>query len=359
MKYVGIDYHKRYSTVCILNEAGDIVYEGRIDGNRQSQFRALFQKVGGPVRVVYECGLNWGYLYDLLSELDEVESVKLAHAAQVRIIAEAQIKTDKIDARKLAWLLRADLVPCVHVPDAETRSRKDVIRQRIYWVRTRTRIRNRIHRIVERQRNLNLPQVSDLFGKKGRAALNKARLKEPDALLLRQNLEMLEDLDRLVREDEALMKADGRQDRAYELLQSIPGVGLTIGSILATEIDGIERFRSAEKLCAYAGLVPSTYSSGGTTRHGRMLCGCNKWLKWGFIEAAWVAVGCSSYFGGLYRAHRARGKKANTAITIVARRMCRIVWQLLNEDRLYERREFEGFAPGRPQLGLTKSSRVA
>jgi hypothetical protein len=71
-----------------------------------------------------------------------------------------------------------------------------------------------------------------------------------------------------------------------------------------------------------------------------MMGQCNKWLKWAFIEAAWIAVGCSSYFGGFYRYHRSRGKQANTAITIVARRMCRIVYQLLTEDRFYEERTF-------------------
>jgi hypothetical protein len=63
-------------------------------------------------------------------------------------------------------------------------------------------------------------------------------------------------------------------------------------------------------------------------------------VKWAYIEAAWVAIGCSAYFGGLYRHHRVRGKKANTAITIVARRMCRIVYRLLNENRLYQERNY-------------------
>jgi len=67
---------------------------------------------------------------------------------------------------------------------------------------------------------------------------------------------------------------------------------------------------------------------------------CNRWLKWAYVEAAWVAVGCSSYFGGLYRQQRARGKQANTAITIVARRMCHIAYQLLTEDRVYEERPY-------------------
>jgi hypothetical protein len=104
---------------------------------------------------------------------------------------------------------------------------------------------------------------------------------------------------------------------------------------VVSEIDDIGRFASAQKLCGYAGLCPSTSSSGGRTFQGRLMTRCNKWLRWGFVEAAWVAVGCSPYFGSLYRSKRAMGKKANTAILATARRMARITWQLLTQERTY------------------------
>ncbi|MDI6775441.1 MAG: transposase [Verrucomicrobiota bacterium] len=178
-----------------------------------------------------------------------MKSITLANACKVRLIAEAQIKTDKIDARKLALLLRMEVVPSCHIPN-----------------------------------------------------------------------------------------------RAAEILSSIPGIGLIIASIMAAETDGIGRFPSPERYTDYSGLSPTTHSSGGHTHNGRMTWMCNKWLKWAFIEAAWVAVGSCAYFGGMYRQHRQRGKKANTAITIVARRMCRIVYRLLKEDRFYEERTFSPVA---------------
>ena len=98
---------------------------------------------------------------------------------------------------------------------------------------------------------------------------------------------------------------------------------MTLGAVIAWEIDRIQRFPKAEKLCAYAA-CPTTYSSGKMSQ-GRLLTHCNKWLRWALVEASWVAIGCSPYFGALYKRQRARGKKANTAIMIVARRMCRII----------------------------------
>lgn len=89
--------------------------------------------------------------------------------------------------------------------------------------------------------------------------------------------------------------------------------------MIAQEIDTIKRFSTAGKLCAYAGLVPTTYASGGKIAHGRMLPFCNRWLKWAFVEAAWVAVGCPDYFGTLYRKQRARGKMPWKNLIPVAR----------------------------------------
>lgn len=340
MHYAGIDYHKRYSFVSIQDDAGKIVLERQVEHNNPFLFEEVFRAVPGPAAVVYEAGLNWTWLYEVLEQIENVDSITLADAYKVRLIAEAQIKTDKIDARKLALLLRLGVVPSCHIPNRQTRDRKEVLRQRAYWVRQRTGLRNRVHRLIGRQHDLAMPQVSDIFGKKGKEALNKAVLPEPDSMLLKQDLVVLNQLDAVIKADEENIKAQGKPDRAVEILSSIPGVGLIIASVMATETDGIERFLSPERYTGYAGLSPTTHSSGGHTYNGRMMWRCNKWLKWAFIEAAWVAVGCSAYFGGMYRHHRQRGKKANTAITIVARRMCRIAYQLLKEQREYEERSF-------------------
>jgi len=121
-----------------------------------------------------------------------------------------------------------------------------------------------------------------------------------------------------------------------KLLMSVPGIGRILASVIGAEIDGIERFVSKKKFVAYCGLAPVNKGSAGVVYQGRMIVTCNKWLKWAFIEAAWVAVGCDGGFGSQYRRHRERGKKANTAITIVAQRMAKICWEILTDRREYE-----------------------
>lgn len=336
MNYVGIDIHKRYSVLCAQDERGRTLREARIEGNQADGFVRFFQDLGGPSKAVLEACWNWGLTHDLIEEIEQVEEIVLAHPLKTRLIADAQIKTDRLDARALGTLLRGNLVARAHIPSPLTRSRKNLLRQRLYWARLRTTVRNRLHALLDRQRDLQLPQCSDLFGVRGRGFLRRLELPEPDGTLLREQLALHDLIVQQMRSQEKRIASEFASDRMTQWLRSIPGVGATLGPVIAAEIDDISRFHSPEKLCAYAGLVPSTHASGGRIYHGRLLPSCNKWLRWALTEASWVAIGCSPYFGAFYRQHRERGKKANTAITIVARRMCRIIWQLLREEREFE-----------------------
>ena len=259
----------------------------------------------------------------------------LSHLAKNRIIADAQIKNDRVDAKALATLLRGDFVARVHVPSRDVRQRKNVVRQRLWLARIRTMIRNRIHCVIDRHPLLERPAVKDIFSNQGKAWMKRAPLPPADRTLLDDDLAIHALLQTQVDALEKIIVADNAANPLAERLQTLPGVGKILAPVLALEIDQIARFPTADKLCAYAGLVPTTHASGGKIAHGRMLPFCNRWLKWAFIEAAWVAVGCSDYFGTFYRKQRLRGKGANDAITIVARRMAIIAWKMLAHQRDY------------------------
>jgi transposase len=334
MRYVGIDYHKRYSVLCATDERGQELKQRRINGNSASGFGQFFSELGEQSKVVMEACWNWGWLYDLLGEIDLVDEVVLAHPYKTRLIAEAQIKTDRIDAQTLAKLLRGDLIAQSHAPSAATRRRKHLLRQRLFWVRLRTMLRNRMHAILDRQHGLERPQLKNFFSRRGQNWLDAVQLPcSEDQPLLEQDLEVAKVLEDKIKQ---LDRAIGQSQSAEEkLLESIPGIGPLFSSVIATEIDGIVRFHSASKLAAYAGVVPTTHASGGRVFHGRLLWQCNKWLRWALIEASWSAIQFSGYFGAIYRGARARGKNKNIAITMVAHRMVKIIWLLLTQKRPY------------------------
>jgi Transposase and inactivated derivatives len=332
--FIGIDYHKRYSVYCVVDVRGEVLERGRIEHVDPGAFAALVKRWAG-CRVVFEASMNWHWLYEILEKELAPADIMLANPYKTRIIAEAQVKTDKVDAMILAQLLRGNLISSVHIGSKENRQRKEVLRQRAFFVRQRTMLRNRIHRLLGGQHEVKLPQCSDLFGKKGVGFLEALELPAPAGLLLRQQLDMLRNLQVRIREDEKVLEAMLVHTPALERVRSLPGMGLILAAVVVSEIDDIGRFPSAQKLCGYAGLCPSTSSSGGKTFNGKLMTHCNKWLRWGFVEAAWVAVGCSAYFGDFYKSKRTLGKKPNTAILATARRMARIAWQLLTEQRTY------------------------
>jgi transposase len=336
--FIGLDYHKNYSVYCVIDVSGKELHRGRILHATTARDEEGFHELVArwpKARIAFEATMNWQWLHEILEELMAPEDIVVTDAFRTRLIADAQVKNDRIDAAVLAQLLRVGLLAPIHIPARRSRENKALLRQRSFFVVQRTRVRNRIHRLLGAQHEVSLPQCSDLFGTRGLGFLEKLTLPEPDGLLLKQQLEVLKALQLRIRESDAVLKARLKDDPARELIQSIPGMGDILAAVVVNEIDDIKRFASAQKLCGYAGLCPTTHSSGGKTHHGKLFYRCNKWLRWAFVEAAWVAVGCSPYFGEIYKAKRARGKMANTAIVATARRMARIAYQLLTEERTY------------------------
>src|SRR6266576_1956245 len=98
MNYVGVDIHKKYSVLCAVDERGRKLREARIEGNSGCGFAQFFASLEGPSKAVVEACWNWGLVHDELEEIEQVEEVVLAHPYKTRLIADAQIKTDRLDA---------------------------------------------------------------------------------------------------------------------------------------------------------------------------------------------------------------------------------------------------------------------
>jgi transposase len=349
MNYVGIDYHKRYSHVTAVNEEGRVMRSNRLENN-PILFEGFFKSLEGPSEAVLEASRTWGVMYDLLEAIDGVESVHLAHSQKVRAIAEAKIKTDKIDSGILAQLLRADLIPAAYIPGKQTRCYKEMIRQRVFLVRMRTRLKNRIHVLLDRL-HIALPSVSDMFGKRGTAYLRKLNLTGVDGEILREDLDLLEVFNCLIKEAEKEIAKLMEEDPRVKLLRTVPGLGPILAAVVALEIDRIERFNLPPKLASYAGLVPSTYASGGKIFHGKLIPMTNKWLRWALVEAAWGSLRTSPYCRTYFERHKTQ-KGPHTAAIALARRLIEIIWHVLTENRPYEER------PAR-SLGMKKPAPVA
>ncbi|MBT9145117.1 MAG: hypothetical protein DDT42_00987 [candidate division WS2 bacterium] len=335
MKYIGIDLHKQYLISTMMDIEGNILRKDRVATDRLS-VRRYFQSLGPPgeLKAVLEAGFNWTYLYDELTSL--VGEVKLAHPLKTRLIAEARIKTDSLDSEALAHLLRTDFLVLAYAPDSQAREKKNLLRYRASLIQLRVSLKNKIHAILNRN-HIEDPlfnRQSDKFGKTGKSLLRSFTLKGIDTRMVNNYLDLIEGLENKLKEVDKEIKEIVLTDEICQLLSTIPGIGNLLSLLLRYEIDDIARFPSAKKLCSYAGLVPSTHSTGGKTFQGRITKNGNKWLRWGMTEAAQQAfiydAGLASFY---YRIKRREGSKR--ARVALARKLLEIVYCVWKERRPY------------------------
>lgn len=331
--YVGVDFHKSTSYLTILDQFGQVEKQGRISNSKEALEKFLVPYQGASA--VLEAGRNWTLMYDWLEKL--TDKVSLAHPLKVKAIASAKIKTDKIDSKVLANLLRADLIPMAYVPSLDARSAREILRQRMFFVKLSVMTKNRLRTIIDRHPDLPAPAAKNIFAAANRNWFDNLPIPEREQTIINQDLALLGALKLRISESDNLVKSLLESQPKARLLKTIPGLGQFFAVLVAYEVDDINRFDNAKKLAAYAGLVPSTYASGPKTRHGHITKQGNKYLRWAFVEAVWPAIASSPDLKHYYlRIKQKHG--ANSAKVATARRLLSIAYHVLREQRAYQDR---------------------
>lgn len=336
MKYMGIDHHSQYFIAVVADDKGKELRKDKVSMDRNSIKHYFNQFAGEDLAVAMEASYGWSYFYDEVKTL--VKEIKMAHPLKTRAIAEARIKTDTLDAGTLAHLLRSDLIVEAYAPDRTTRGKKNLLRYRSALVKTRTMLKNRVHALLSAHHieDRQFRDLTDKFGKQGREHMEKLPLQGYDKTILSEYLLVIDTLDGKIKAAEKLIRGEFRRDEVCRLLETLPGVGTILAVTIRYEIDDIGRFISAQKLCSYAGLVPSTYSSGGKTYQGKITKQGNRWLRWAMIEAAQQASRMDPWLSEVYERIATKGKKK--ARVAVARKLLELAWRIWKEKRPYEKR---------------------
>lgn len=302
MLYAGVDAHCTTTHITVMDDAGKILTRKRVASSPEG-LRTVFANWREPIKAVMEATYNWGPVYDWLAEM--TDEVLLAHPAKVRAIADARIKNDTIDSQTLAHLRRANLIPEAYAPSKEVRAFKRVLRQRMFFVRVQTMVKNRIRALLS-QHAIVLPDVTDLFGKAGLAWLQQLILPDPDGRLLRDDRGLLATLRERITGTDHLIAQLAKGDEIVTWLASLPGIGPFLSVLIRYEVDDMTRFRTANKFARYTGLIPSTYASNTRVDHGPLTEQGNRWLRWAFIEAVNPALRTSSSLRRYYDRIKAR-----------------------------------------------------
>jgi transposase len=330
MLYIGMDIHKRFSWVAVVDESGKVLNQGRLNHTPPEELTDYFKQFPKDTQVIMEPSCGWGWISDKISALGL--KVILAHPLKVRLIAESQIKTDKIDAVVLAQLQRTSFLPQAYLAPQKIRRLRELFRCRCGLVRMRTTLKLRIHALLIRLGIFH--NFSDLFGKTGRAFLDSLKLEFVYRENLARQLRIIDLLTKEIKQIEKVIARRVQEDPQAKRLTTIPGIGSILAYLITTEIGEITRFRSAKKLASYCGLVPQVRQSAGSCYHGHLINGGNSLLRWGFIEAAQVAIRFNPELK-VWADKIKRKKGSGVAICAVARKLVNIVYQLLIRERDY------------------------
>ncbi len=333
MKIVGIDVHKSMCQAAVLDEDGELLDEIRFpnDPDGIEEFAGKLTTFHDEVKAVVESTGNlWIPIHDRLEE--HGFDVALSNPSKTRLIAEAKVKTDKVDARTLVSLLRADMLPTCYVPGEELRSRRELLRHRLNLVKTRTEVKNRIHGLLDKH-GLRMPGAT-AFSKDNVAWLRGLSLGFMDDAILRSDLAVLEAVDAQVTLIEEKITVLAAEDRRARLLMTMTGVGYFTAMLVVSEVGDVGRFRGDKEFASWMGLMPSVHQSGERIRMGGVSGPGNKRLRWAMVEAAMVHVRYDTPVTRFYHgvAER-RGKRA--ALVAAARKLTEVCYSVLVHRRPY------------------------
>jgi transposase len=325
--YLGIDVHKQNSYVAVLDKDGEVVEEGRVEN---ATLEDIAQQYAGSHAVI-ESTTNYYAIYDTLAEYLDVT---VANPAKTRVIAEADLKNDRVDAKRLAHLLRAGLVAESYVPPTEIRECRALVRGRKHFVENRTEYANKIHSLLTQR---GITRTIKPLSSNGRAFLEKLSLPAPWQSLLEAYLDMIDALtDQIASLEEAI------EERAASLpetqrLMSIPGVSYYSALLIHAELGEIERFDGDKQVVSYAGLNPVIRESNDSRFEGGISKAGSGRLRWILVQCAHVAVHSShdEYLSRFYE-RLERRKSSKEAIVATARKLLVSIYHMLDRKEVYD-----------------------
>lgn len=325
MNYAGLDIHKNFCQTVICTQNGEIIKEEKIQSNIDSisEFFSNFEKLN----IAMEASTNYEYIYDTLENIGH--NVFLAHPLKTRLIAESKIKTDKIDAKILAHLLRTNMLPTSYVPPANIRSLRSSVRRRIYLGKMIRQLKNRIHAELLKR---GLSYQNEIFTKNGIKWLESLQIDSINSYLIMFNT-IKNESDKL----EKSIKYEALKYNQIKLLIDIVGIAPYSAAIIYSEIGDINRFPSENKLFSYAGLVPSVHQSGNNIYYGKITKQGSKYLRWILVEVIRIHLRfdpdskLSKYYQKL-----SKRKPKNIAIIATSKKLLQIIYHMLKNNERYQ-----------------------
>jgi transposase len=330
VRYVGLDVHKHVIEACFVDEAGAVLKRHRFELDAMSLEQFARAQLLPTDRVALEATTNTWAVVRVLQPF--VAEVAVGNPLKIKHIAEAHVKTDKIDAEVLAQLLRCNYFPRVWQPDAATLALRELTARRTALVGERTAVRNRIHSTLAMR--LLTYTKRDLFTKGGLLWLRQMPLDAQARLLIDAELALHEALETQLAALDAELARRGHAEPRVKLLMTLPGVDVAVAEAVLAALGDASRFRDGDHAASYLGLVPKTRASADRCHHGSITKAGNSQARWMLVEAAHCVARHPGPLGHFFK-KLAKKKSYNVAIVATARKLAVIAWHMLTKNEPY------------------------
>jgi transposase len=332
----GIDLHARQMYVCVMDRQGKKLVHTYIKNNDFNFFLKLIEPYKHDLTVCCECMFGWYWLADACQAAGL--TFVLVHALYVHLIHAGKSKNDRIDSEKLTHLLRSNLIPPAYVYPADKRPLRALLRQRIFFVWSRSELLARINSHQLAHNRIPAKQT-----RRTRDLWEEQLLEREDhplrQIALKNELAMIRHFDHQIFQLEEELQRQTKQVacREYALLQTVPGIGENLGLTILYEIGNIERFPTVKDFLSYCRLVKGTVASAGKIKGLRGAKLGNPYLRWAFGEAAIIAKRDHSLIGPLaQRLEERMGGNKFKANTVVAIKLARAVYFMLRNKTVFD-----------------------
>jgi transposase len=330
--YCGIDLHTRTMYVCILNQAGETLLHRNMQATPEALLKAI-APYRDQIVMAAECMFTWYWLADLCA--DQGIPFVLGHALYMKAIHGGKAKNDKIDAHKIAVLLRGGMLPQAYVYPSEMRATRDLLRRRTHLARKRGEL---LAHVQNTNSQYNLPAIGKKIAYKANRDGVAERFTDPAVQKsIEVDLALIGYYDELLRDLElTIVRAAKHHDaNTLYLLRTVPGIGKILSLVLLYEIHDIERFPRVQDFASYCRLVKCAKASAGKRSGTSGTNIGNAHLKWAFSEAAVLFLrdnpAGQKFLASLENKH-SKGK----ALTILAHKLARAVYYMLKRKTAFD-----------------------
>jgi transposase len=335
MLYVGMDVSSKSFVTHVINEKKKVVFKGEVAPSREG-LRALTGTLGAEKKlVVFEAGNQMKWIALTLKKMEGVE-IHVVHPNEIKWINQSNGKTDKVDAKKLAELARADMLPRkVHIVEGKVRELRELTSARTQLMQKRVALINTIWGYAK-QEGHRLP--SGFYTRDDwREQLAKTKFSATMRAVIESFKEGIEGLQK----SEAALSAKivAIKDERLERLESIPSIGKLTSRTLLGALDDASRFDDKKAAAKYGALTPTLYQSGDVTHLGHVNRNGRHEVRRVLLQCAHTcarmrSAGAVPLREFYERLCRKRGKKI--AIVALARKLLTIAYGVLKHGTYYD-----------------------